>query len=64
MIINKGKNVYPMTTLQTAVDFLTTLLGIGIYGNVLGSFQEVKFEMAELSFLFQKITNSLNTALL
>jgi len=36
MTINKGKNVFPMTTLQTVVDLLTTLLGIAIYGNVLG----------------------------
>ena len=40
-----------MTSLQAFVDLILTLLGIWFYGHVLGTFKEVKFEMAELSFL-------------
>ena len=63
MIINKGKNVYPMTSLQALVDLLITLLGIAFYGHILGTFKEVKFEMAELSFLNQRISYTITSAI-
>jgi hypothetical protein len=63
MIINKGKNAHPMTSLQAFVDLIVTLLGIAFYGHVIGVFKEVKFELAELSFLNMRVANSLNMAL-
>jgi hypothetical protein len=47
LVINKGRNVMPLTTLQTIVDTLSTMLSIAVYGHILGGFKEVKFEMAE-----------------
>ena len=52
MLINRGKNVQPATSLQAFLDVALMLLGIAVYGHVLGVFKEVKFEMAEISILF------------
>ena len=52
-----------MTSLQAFVDLIVTLLGIAFYGHVIGVFKEVKFELAELSFLNMRVANSLNMAL-
>ena len=52
-----------MSSLQATVDLLITLLGIAFYGHILGTFKAVKFEMAELSFLNQRISHSLTAAI-
>ena len=53
MMINKGRNIYPYATIQAALDTLWMLLGIAVYGHLLGSFKEIKFEMAEITILCQ-----------
>ena len=39
MIINKGKNVFPLTTLQAFIDTISMMLGIAIYGQILSGFK-------------------------
>ena len=58
MIINKGKNNFPYSALQAGIDTFVMLFGIAVYGHFLGSFKEIKFEMAEVTLLCQKIANS------
>ena len=38
------------------------LLGLAVYGQVLGTFKEMHFEKAEMTFMFQDIANCMVTA--
>ena len=63
LILNKGKNILPLTKLQHIVDMISMLLGLAFLGYLLGQFKLIKFEMAEMSFIYQKISSSLTLTL-
>ena len=55
MIINKGKNVFPLTTLQAFIDTISMMLGIAIYGQILGGFKEIHQDNTELTLIFSSM---------
>lgn len=58
MIIHKGKNVLPLTTLQAAIDIASMFLAIIVYGQFIGQFGEIVFEMSEKRIQIERISNS------
>ena len=59
MIIHKGKNVFPLTTLQASIDTFTMMFGIAVYGQFIGSFSAIIKELAEKRIYFERISNAL-----